>query len=125
MDSPNCHGCNHLGPDSRLALGSGPASLERLSHFSEASFQPAGFRPIPVPSNWSLQGFKAIAYSRMRQAGEGFYLYNFRAPESLKGKRTLLHFDGVWSSAEVCLNSQPLGRNDSGFTGIRTAFPKP
>jgi beta-galactosidase len=101
-----------------FALGSDPAGLERLSHFSETNFQPTGFRPIPVPSNWSLQGFEGILYSRMRQAGEGFYLYSFKAPESFKGKRVLLHFDGVWSSAEVWLNSQSLGRHDSGFTGF-------
>ena len=35
----------------------------------------------------------------MRNPGEGFYLYSFKAPETFKAKRVLLHFDGVWSSA--------------------------
>jgi len=55
-------------------------------------------------------------YGRLKAAGEGFYLHDFQVPDALAGKRVLLHFDGVWSSAEVWLNAIPLGRHDSGFT---------
>ena len=103
----------------RLALGSNVADIERLSRFYQSGFDEAGFRPIPVPSNWSLQGFEEPAYGRLKPtASEGFYVHTFQAPAGFRGKRVLLHFDGVWQSAEVWLNGQPLGRHDSGFTAF-------
>jgi beta-galactosidase len=95
------------------------ADIERLSRFYQSGFDEAGFRPIPVPSNWSLQGFEEPAYGRLKPtASEGFYVHTFQAPAGFRGKRVLLHFDGVWQSAEVWLNGQPLGRHDSGFTAF-------
>ena len=39
-------------------------------------------------------------------------------PRSFAGKRVLLHFGGVWASAEVWLNGRWVGRHDSGFTSF-------
>ena len=101
-----------------FAFAADAPAADRLARFYEDSFQGGGFQPVPVPSNWSLLGFEEPIYARPRQAGEGFYLRRFEAPENLSGKRVLLHFGGVWASAEVWLNSAPLGRHDSGLTGF-------
>ena len=101
-----------------FAFAPDAAAAERLSRFYENGFQGGGFSPISVPSNWSLLGFETPVYDRLRQAGEGFYVYRFQAPADLQGKRVLLHFGGVWESAETWLNGEPLGRHDSGFTGF-------
>jgi len=101
-----------------FAFAADAAAADHLAGFYQDGFQGASFRPIPVPSNWALQGFEEPIYSRTRQGGEGFYVLRFQAPASLMGKRVLLHFGGVWDSAEVWLNSTPLGRHDSGFTGF-------
>jgi len=108
----------NLNGNWKFALGADPAGIERLSHFHESNFVSTAFKPIPVPSNWALQGFEEPMYARMVNPGEGFYLYSFKAPENFKGRRVLLHFGGVWDSAEVWLNAQPLGRHDSGFTSF-------
>ena len=57
-------------------------------------------------------------YSTLKSAGEGFYLHRFQTPTEGAGKRALLHFGGVWASAEVWLNGKALGRHDSGFTSF-------
>jgi len=101
-----------------FALAADSAAAERLSRFYESGFAADGFRPIPVPSNWSLQGFEEPIYAKTQHAGEGFYLHKFQAPGDLRGKRVLLHFGGVWDSAEVWLNGEFVGRHDSGFTGF-------
>jgi len=101
-----------------FALAPDPAAAERLARFYEDDFPSQGFQPIPVPSNWSLQGFEEPVYSRVRQASEGFYIRRFPSPPELGGKRVVLHFGGVWASAEVWLNGTHLGRHDSGFTGF-------
>jgi len=102
----------------RFTLARTPEEAERLAHFYEPAFDSKAFRPIPVPSNWSLEGFEEPMYGRLKAAGEGFYLHDFQVPDALAGKRVLLHFDGVWSSAELWLNAIPLGRHDSGFTSF-------
>jgi len=101
-----------------FALAADSAAADRLTDFYKDGFQGGGFRPILVPSNWALQGFEEPIYARTRQGGEGFYVLRFQAPASIRGKRVLLRFGGVWDSAEVWLNSAPLGRHDSGFTGF-------
>src|SRR5271157_2720955 len=101
-----------------FALAADAAAAERLAGFYQDGFPGGGFRPIVVPSNWALQGFEEPIYARTRQGGDGFYVLRFQAPANLTGKRVLLHFGGVWDSAEVWLNSAPLGRHDSGFTGF-------
>ena len=42
----------------------------------------------------------------------------FTIPQDWKDKRILLHFGGVWSSAEVWLNGNELGRHDCGYTSF-------
>ena len=102
----------------RFALADTPAAGETLAHFYENDFAAADFRPIPVPSNWSLQGFEEPMYGKLKKKSEGFYLHRFQPQRAVSGKRVLLHFDGVWASAEVWLNGEPLGRHDSGFTAF-------
>jgi beta-galactosidase len=101
-----------------FAFAGDAAAADRLASFHQDGFPGGAFSPIHVPSNWALQGFEEPIYARARQGGEGFYVLRFQVPASLTGKRVLLHFGGVWDSAEVWLNATPLGRHDSGFTGF-------
>jgi beta-galactosidase len=98
-------------------LAANSAATERFTHFYKSDFDARDFRQIAVPSNWAMQGFEEPSYDRAAGA-EGFYLRRFHAPSSLVDKRVLLHFEGVWDSAEVWLNGEALGRHDSGFTGF-------
>ena len=88
-----------------------------------------GFTNVYVPSNWAVQGFEEPVYrgfsDKTQQgnsgddvASEGFYRHSFTLPQSFGGKRILLHFGGVWNSAEVWLNGKRLGRHDSGYTSF-------
>ena len=65
-------------------------------------------------------GYEEPVYRGFKEnkASEGFYLHKFETPEGWDGKRVLLHFGGVWSSAEVWLNGKFLGRHDSGYTSF-------
>ncbi len=83
--------------------------------FFEKGFDFADWDTITVPSNWALLGYEDPRWVDGSPA-EGFYFRTFTVPQAAKGLRTVLHFDGVWVSAEVWLNGQALGRHDSGFT---------
>lgn len=119
-----------LNGDWQFALAPNPAEAERMARFHEPSFDASAFRPLPVPANWALHGFEDPLYTQHWKVGdvdnlpipseaEGFYLHRFQAPADFAGKRVLLQFGGVWSSAEVWLNGQLLGRHDSGFTAFQ------
>lgn len=51
-------------------------------------------------------------------SSEGIYVKDFVLAEDLLDKRLLLHFGGVWSSAEVWLNGQWLGYHQGGYTSF-------
>jgi beta-galactosidase len=89
-----------------------------MEGFERSGFDTSQFRPLPVPSNWALHGYEEPMYGSLSKAGEGFYRHEFPAPATFAGKRVLLHFGGVWSSAEVWLNGVWIGRHDSGFTSF-------
>lgn len=92
----------------------------RLENFHAPEFTNNDFKPIPIPSNWAVLGYEEPVYRGFKEdtASEGFYLHTFTVPKDWNEKRVLLHFGGVWSSAEVWLNGQYLGRHDSGYTSF-------
>ncbi len=114
---PNLSTTLSLDGQWNFALASDESAAQALSGFKADGFDASAFRPIPVPSNWVMQGFEEPHYVNGTKS-EGFYLHSFPVPAELKDKRTLLRFGGVWQSAEVWLNGVLLGRHDSGFTGF-------
>ena len=124
---PCIHAQSLNGPDENLSLSGAwqfafaphAADAERLSGFYKPGFDLASFHPTPVPSNWALQGYEDPVYKPFKtEASEGFYTRVFTVPAAWQAKRILLHFGGVWSSAEVWINGVNMGRHDSGFTSF-------
>lgn len=92
----------------------------RYQNFYKSAATPA-FKDIPVPSNWAVLGYEEPVYRGFRKdrAGEGFYIKEFETPKGWgDSDRILLHFGGVWSSAEVWLNGIYLGLHESGYTSF-------
>lgn len=96
------------------------ADLMEGSGFYRPDFRPVNFRSTPVPSNWAILGYEEPVYRNFKNAphSEGFYIHRFTLPASMRGKRLLLHFGGVWASAEIWVNGKRLGRHDSGYTSF-------
>ncbi len=87
--------------------------------FFDPKYTASRFQATPVPSNWAVQGFEDPHYKPFKEeASQGFYIEHFTLPPGWDARRVVLHFGGVWSSAEVWLNGAPLGRHDSGFTNF-------
>ncbi len=103
----------------QFALVSTDAAADQMSDFYQSGYDTSKFVPITVPSNWAMDGFEPPHYKPFKdQASQGFYIHRFNVPSSWQDKRVLLHFGGVWDSAEVWLNGKPLGRHDSGYTSF-------
>lgn len=88
--------------------------------FYKPDYDAAGFRPVRVPSCWAVQGYEEPVYREFKTSphSEGFYIRRFAVPQSFGGRRILLHFGGVWASAEVWVNGEWTGRHDSGYTSF-------
>lgn len=104
----------------QFALAETEQAANRLADFHSPKFNSNAFKPVPVPSNWAVLGYEEPVYRGFKddKASEGFYLHEFTTPEDWTAKRVLLHFGGVWSSAEVWLNEHYLGRHDNGFASF-------
>ncbi|MFT4090086.1 MAG: glycoside hydrolase family 2 TIM barrel-domain containing protein [Asticcacaulis sp.] len=115
-----------LNGDWQFALGGTPAEADALGvDFFKPEYNAAGFKSMPVPSNWVMHGFDKPQYRDWKGfAPEGFYLKRFNAPESWKDRRIVLNFDGVFASAEVWVNGQIIGRVDNGFNRISFVINK-
>jgi len=81
----------------------------------------AGWKDIPVPANWEVEGFSIPTYQeRTGNQSEDIGLYRrwVQVPASFAGQRVLWHFDGVYDGAEVFVNGQRAGYHESGFTAF-------
>ena len=82
-----------------------------MSDYLKDGFSRIKMDLIKVPSNWAVLGYEEPVYRGFKEdkASEGFYMKTFSVPESMLAERLLLHFAGVWSSAEVYLNGEYVG----------------
>ncbi len=105
-----------------LAKNAHMADSLAATGFENPAYDAASFHSTPVPSCWAVLGYEEPVYRGYKKQGdiasEGFYRHTFRIPESMTGQRMLLHFGGVWASAEVWINGQRVGRHDSGYTSF-------
>ncbi len=69
-----------------------------------------GWKDIEVPGEWVMQGFTVE-----KDAATGYWR-EIAVPDEWKGKRIVLHCDGVYSDATVWVNGIECGRHEGGFT---------
>lgn len=104
----------------------------RPTTFFEEGFDVSRWDDIPVPSNWEMQGYDHPIYANVEyphanippyiEPREGFndkgeygknpvgsYVRTFTVPDSWLNQRTLIHFGGIYSAAQVWLNGQYVG----------------
>lgn len=106
---------------------------QRPLDFYKEGFDASGWDDIPVPSNWEMQGYDRPIYCNVEyphsntppfiKARPGFndggknyginpvgsYVRQFSMPQGWDGRRTLIHFGGIYSAAFVWLNGQYVG----------------
>jgi beta-galactosidase len=80
-----------------------------------------GWRPLPVPSNWTMHGFDKPHYTNItmpfpqepprvpEENPTGLYRTQFDVPANWNERRIVLHFGGAESVLYVYVNGQPVG----------------
>ena len=106
---------------------------QRPLDFFEQGFNAEAWDEIPVPSNWEMHGYDKPIYNNVEyphsntppfiKARPGFndggknyginpvgsYIRTFEVPENWDGRRTFIHFGGIYSAAFVWLNGEYVG----------------
>ncbi len=115
----------------RFHLVSQPS--ERPLDFWHEGYDVSAWDTIPVPSNWEMQGYDKPIYCNVEyphsntppfiKARPGYndggknygidpvgsYVRTFSVPANWDGRRTFIHFGGIYSAAFVWLNGQYVG----------------
>ena len=106
---------------------------QRPLTFFENGFDTSAWDEIPVPSNWEMHGYDKPIYNNVayphsdtppfinarpvhNDGGKnyginpvGSYVRTFAVPEDWDGRRTFIHFGGIYSAAFVWLNGEYVG----------------
>ena len=106
---------------------------QRPLDFFEQGFNAEAWDEIPVPSNWEMHGYDKPIYNNVEyphsntppfiKARPGYndggknyginpvgsYIRTFEVPENWDGRRTFIHFGGIYSAAFVWLNGEYVG----------------
>ena len=106
---------------------------QRPMTFFENGFDVSSWDEIPVPSNWEMQGYDKPIYCNVEYPHSntppfinarkdvnaegknyginpvGSYVRTFEVPENWDGRRTFIHFGGIYSAAFVWLNGEYVG----------------
>lgn len=106
---------------------------KRPLDFFKEGFDVEGWDDIPVPSNWEMQGYDRPIYANVEyphsntppfiKARPGFndggknyginpvgsYVRTFELPAGWDGRRTFIHFGGIYSAAFLWLNGEYVG----------------
>lgn len=101
--------------------------------FFEKGFDASSWDDIPVPSNWEMQGYDKPIYCNVEYPHDntppfilprprfnddaknyganpvGSYITHFNVPQNWDGRRTFIHFGGIYSAAFVWLNGKYVG----------------
>ena len=94
-----------------------PAPMPDADRFAQAEQDDSGWRTIPVPANWEMQGFSTPTFNQPDDA-VGLYRRWVDVPAHFSGQRVEWHFDGVWDSAEIYVNGRKMAYHESGWTAF-------
>jgi beta-galactosidase len=95
--------------------------LGEVPGFMVPDFDDQSWRELQLPHDWAIEG----NFDESNPAGEsggflangiGCYRKSFQLPETLKGKRISIRFDGVYMNSTVYINGTYLGNRPYGFS---------
>jgi beta-galactosidase len=90
---------------------------------ASAAFDDSGWRTVNLPHDWSIEGpFSEVAATGgpggYLPTGIGWYRRHFTAPESWRGQKVTIEFEGVYQNSDVWINGQHLGKWPYGYTSF-------
>ena len=78
------------------------------------SFDDGAWSAVGLPHSFSIPYFASTSF----YTGYGWYRKNLNLPDSMRGKRLFLEFEGAFQVAELFVNGQRVGEHQGGYTGF-------
>ena len=115
-------------PAHDFGFGNNQGDFAKTGEFTFATdkFDDSKWRAVNLPHDWAVElpfvhddelaslGFTPLG-RRYPETSVGWYRRTFEIPESDRGRRITLEFDGAFRSAIIFLNGCFIGRNDNGY----------
>lgn len=81
------------------------------------------WRDINLPHDWSIEGpfdkdSPSGVHGGFLPTGIGWYRKQFDLPESKKGSKVFITFDGVYQNCDVWINGHHIGKHAYGYSGF-------
>lgn len=93
-------------------------TLSDVKGGESTSLDDSKWRLLNLPHDWTVEGTyspdKASATGYL-PGGIGWYRKNFIVPESEKGNKTFIYFEGVYNHSEVFINGKTVGKRPNGY----------
>jgi beta-galactosidase len=119
---------NGADPAKDLGFGNGQGDFAKTGdfEFAKAKFDDSKWRTLNLPHDWAIElpfvrdeeqnshGFKPLG-RRYPETSVGWYRRSFDIPESDKGRRIWVEFDGAFRDVLIFVNGCFIGRNDNGY----------
>ena len=119
---------NGADPAKDLGFGNGQGDFAKTGdfEFSKAKFDDSKWRTVNLPHDWAVElpfirdevqnshGFKPLG-RRYPETSVGWYRRTFDIPETDKGRRISVEFDGAFRDVLIFVNGCFIGRNDNGY----------
>lgn len=91
--------------------------------FGQPEFDDTGWRLLNLPHDWTIEGKydKSDPSGPMggyMPCGTGWYRKDFIVPETNKGKRFFIQFDGVFMKSQVWINGRMVGEYPNGYNSF-------
>lgn len=98
--------------------------IDYTNSISSASFYPPDWKAVNLPHDWAIEGDfvedntlgSQPGGSGYLPTGVGFYRKEFVIPESDKGCKISIEFDGIFRNSTVWVNGHLMGTHLSGYT---------
>ena len=123
---------NGADPSKDLGFGYGQGDFAKTGEFefAKAKFDDSKWRSLNLPHDWAVElpfvndkeqeshGFKPLG-RRYPETSVGWYRRAFDIPETDKGRRIWVEFDGAFRDVLIFVNGCFIGRNDNGYAPFR------
>lgn len=92
--------------------------LQDVPDAQNPSYNDAKWQSVNVPHDWSVQGRLSPTLASCTgylPGGIGWYRKELNIPQSKKGEKVYLYFEGVYNRSEVFINGHSLGKRPNGY----------
>ncbi|MDD4970886.1 MAG: glycoside hydrolase family 2 TIM barrel-domain containing protein [Paludibacter sp.] len=93
-------------------------SLSDVKEASNPSLDDSKWTKLNLPHDWSIEGIYSpdkASCTGYLPGGIGWYRKTFIVPESEKGNKTFIYFEGVYNHSEVFINGTSIGKRPNGY----------